>query len=96
VRIVKLKLTGREGVVFINNERYPKNRSPWANPFKIDKKMTREKSIESYELHIKKKLKTGELDLKELKGKVLGCWCKPMPCHGDILLQLLKENEEVK
>jgi hypothetical protein len=42
---------------------------------------------------IKKKLKTGELDLK---GKVLGCWCKPMPCHGDILLQLLKENEEVK
>jgi hypothetical protein len=54
VRIVKLKLTGREGVVFINNERYPKNRSPWANPFKIDKKMTREKSIESYELHQEK------------------------------------------
>ena len=21
----------------------------------------------------------------ELPGKVLGCWCKPGPCHGDVL-----------
>ena len=27
-------------------------------------------------------------DLRELKGKVLGCWCKEKgnePCHGDVL-----------
>ena len=24
-----------------------------------------------------------------LKGKTLGCWCSPEPCHGDILLRLL-------
>jgi hypothetical protein len=23
--------------------------------------------------------------LSELRGKALGCWCKPGPCHGDIL-----------
>lgn len=23
-----------------------------------------------------------------LKGKVLGCWCKPAACHGDILARL--------
>lgn len=23
--------------------------------------------------------------LGELKGKVLGCWCSPGPCHGHIL-----------
>jgi hypothetical protein len=23
--------------------------------------------------------------LPELKGKVLGCWCAPEACHGDIL-----------
>ena len=28
--------------------------------------------------------------LKELKGKVLGCWCCPELCHGNILLDLLK------
>ena len=27
-------------------------------------------------------------DLHELKGKVLGCWCKPSACHGDVLAEL--------
>jgi len=27
--------------------------------------------------------------LGELQGKVLGCWCHPKPCHGDILIKLL-------
>jgi hypothetical protein len=26
--------------------------------------------------------------LPELKGKVLGCWCAPKACHGDILSEL--------
>lgn len=24
----------------------------------------------------------------ELKGKDLVCWCKPMPCHADVLLEI--------
>lgn len=31
--------------------------------------------------------------LPELKGKTLGCWCKPYPCHGDVLVELLNELE---
>lgn len=27
-------------------------------------------------------------DLHELKGKTLGCFCKPQACHGDILAEL--------
>ncbi len=30
-------------------------------------------------------------DLHELKGKTLGCWCKPLACHGDILIELIKQ-----
>ncbi len=26
--------------------------------------------------------------LPELKGKILGCWCAPEACHGDILAEL--------
>lgn len=26
--------------------------------------------------------------LLELKGKVLGCWCHPKECHGDVLAEL--------
>ena len=32
---------------------------------------------------------SGLLDqIHELKDKILGCWCKPLPCHGDILAEL--------
>ena len=30
--------------------------------------------------------------LPELKGKILGCWCKPLSCHGDVYIKLEKEN----
>jgi hypothetical protein len=32
----------------------------------------------------------------ELKGQVLGCWCKPLPCHGDFLAEQanLKKAED--
>ena len=26
--------------------------------------------------------------LPELRGKILGCWCKPKACHGDVLVRL--------
>ena len=26
--------------------------------------------------------------LPELRGKVLGCWCAPKPCHGEVLVRL--------
>jgi len=72
--------------------------SKWGNPyshkdgtlakFKTD---TREEAIEKYREYI-----LGRPDLleclDELKGKILGCWCAPKACHGDILIQLVKER----
>lgn len=29
---------------------------------------------------------------RELKGKVLGCFCKPQPCHGDVLARIAEET----
>jgi hypothetical protein len=31
--------------------------------------------------------------LESLRGKTLGCWCKPKACHGDVLVQLLREHD---
>ena len=28
----------------------------------------------------------------ELKGKDLICWCKPLPCHGDVLLEVANSD----
>jgi len=29
--------------------------------------------------------------LKELDGKILGCFCKPKACHGDVLINIIAE-----
>ena len=28
---------------------------------------------------------------RELRGKVLGCWCHPKACHGDVLAEIANE-----
>jgi hypothetical protein len=78
----------RKGVVFINGERYPKQDSIWANPFKIGRDGTREEILQKYRQYIQSNPLLLAL-LPELQGKILGCWCKPAACHGDILMELV-------
>jgi len=67
--------------------------SKWGNPFEIGKDGTRKEVVEKYRKYI---LENKELmnDLYELEGKVLGCWCKPAECHGDVLVELL-DNKDI-
>lgn len=65
--------------------------SKWGNPFTIGKDGTREQVIAKY----RKWLKTQShllASLSELRGKVLGCWCSPLACHGDVLAKLAKQR----
>lgn len=62
--------------------------SRWANPFRIDaKNNSREDVIAEYRTYLER---SPELlaALPELQGKVLGCWCAPNLCHGDVLAEL--------
>lgn len=69
--------------------------SKWGNPFshkegtaalfKVD---TVEEAISSYKKWLMDKYQDGSVTTEELAslyGKRLGCWCKPGPCHGDVL-----------
>ncbi len=61
--------------------------SKWANPFSKSK-YGRDGCIDHYADYIQ--TRPDLLDqLEELRGKVLGCWCKPDRCHGDVLMELL-------
>ncbi len=71
--------------------------SKWGNPFTHHTSGTtakyivgsRDEAIKSYEHWITKGDGKHLLnDLHELKGKILGCWCKPLACHGEILAKL--------
>ena len=73
----------------------PTPRSRWAtvaawHSFVIGRDGTREHVIEMYEIHLRH---SPDLiaALPELAGKRLGCHCKPLPCHGDVLVKLLAE-----
>jgi len=66
--------------------------SKWGNPFEIGKDGSREEVIEKYKNYILNKPELLKC-LNELDGKVLGCFCKPNSCHGDILIELLEEGK---
>lgn len=73
--------------------------SKWGNQFVIGKKyngmlIDREHSISQYKDWLLYSDKGQELlkDINELKGKDLVCWCSPLPCHADVLLELANEE----
>jgi hypothetical protein len=60
--------------------------SDWANPFPTSK-FTREEAVKKYRAWL---LTRPDLiaRLPELAGKRLGCWCKPLACHGDAIVEI--------
>lgn len=75
--------------------------SKWGNPFSHQEwsavapafiVRTRLEAIEKYREWIQEQPELMAA-LYELKGKTLGCWCKPKPCHGDVLAELADQCE---
>lgn len=67
--------------------------SKWGNPFKIGEPYTRKEALAKHAEWLSSQPDLlAQLD--ELRGKVLGCYCKPEACHGDLLLKLANNVEE--
>lgn len=60
-----------------------------AAPFPVE---TREDAIRLYEEWIRSQPELMEAAKKELRGKILGCWCAPLACHGDVLIRIANED----
>jgi len=68
---------------------------PWGNPFDYRKMgITREECLSLYKEWFYKKLNNSKFrdSVLTLKDKVLGCYCKPDLCHGDIIIEYLNET----
>jgi hypothetical protein len=72
------------------NGRWRLKGSKWANPYVLNRDGTREEVLAKYEAHVRADPALLAA-LPELRGKVLACWCKPLACHGDVLVRLLEE-----
>lgn len=62
--------------------------SKWGNPFVIGKDGTRQEVITKYKMWIRLRSDLYEQARTELKGKILGCFCAPLSCHGDVLAEI--------
>lgn len=67
--------------------------SMWGNPFPItnggDDRAT---VIQKYRNYFWNRYRDGlikDSDILSLEGHILGCYCKPQPCHGDVLVEAI-------
>ncbi len=68
--------------------------SPWGNPWPVGPDGTRAQVIARYRVWITSDDRVAvalRANLHRLQGKVLGCFCAPLPCHGDVLAELADE-----
>ena len=65
----------------------------WGNPYVIGRDGTRDEVIKKYEQWLRSK---SGLDVTELRGKDLVCWCKPKACHADVLMKLANQSNGKK
>lgn len=96
--VVNLKRDRIPGAIYIGRDtRDPKGRGKWGNPFPIVKGVrTREQSIEAFKAYFYHPDQAGlrAMARRELRGKVLECYCKPKKCHGGIIAAYVTGEEK--
>ena len=67
----------------------------FGNPFVVVRDGTRQEVIERYlEYFLAKIERDSEFRsrVEDLRGKTLGCFCKPEACHGDVIVAWLDQS----
>lgn len=66
--------------------------SKWGNPFPLTSEDQRLECLKTYVswLQTQKQLLS---EVKALRGEVLGCFCAPKMCHGDVLVRLADSED---
>lgn len=72
----------------------------WGNPYQMGKEGTRDEVIAKFAYDFEKRfLKLPEKfdeNIEKLRGKTLGCHCKPAACHGDVIANYLNSQDDGK
>ena len=64
----------------------------YGNPFIIGEHGPRDTVVEMYRIYFIGRMKADPIfrrKVRALKGKKLGCYCKPERCHGDVIAAYL-------
>ncbi|MGI5380813.1 DUF4326 domain-containing protein [Streptomyces sp. CA-251387] len=66
--------------------------SPLASPFRHGPDGTREEVLAKYRAYLLERTDLLAL-LPGLRGRRLGCWCLPQPCHAEVIAELADSDE---
>lgn len=72
----------------------------WGNPHPRDpgQGISRQISVEMYREHLYQCLEDGRItinDVLSLSDKRIGCSCSPLPCHGDVIIEVFNAIVEM-
>jgi hypothetical protein len=76
---------------------YIGRKTPWGNPYPIEHEPNgkkRDEVIEQFKLYFQEEFINNPENLKfllTLRGLRLGCHCKPLSCHGDVIANFLND-----
>jgi hypothetical protein len=91
-RVVHCKKAPKNSFVYIGRP------SPLGNPFLLrdaSDDVQRIQVIEKYRNWFNIKIEEDPVfraQVEAVRGKDLGCWCAPRPCHGDVIVEWLAEH----
>lgn len=63
----------------------------WGNPYKVEPGRSRGDAIAAFGAYATRRLIAEPGWLEPLRGRTLACWCAPLPCHGQVILELMGE-----
>lgn len=67
----------------------------WGNPYAIGIDGDRNEVIRKFKYDFERRfLNFDEEEILELRGKTLGCHCKPAACHGDVIAEYLNTQDD--
>lgn len=76
-----------------NSYSYIGRPSVYGNPFVIGRDGTREEVISKFATYFNGRIASDSVfrnHVELLRGNQLGCYCHPLPCHGDIIAEYLE------
>ena len=69
----------------------------FGNPFRMGNRTSRKDAVQKFQTYFTTRIaKDSEFksQVLALKGKRLGCYCKPKACHGDVIAGWLNKMEQ--
>lgn len=79
-----------EGAVYVGRP------TKWGNPYTVDEHTSPVYAVNLYREFWENEIDIcpdNQMDIDELRGKDLACWCPlDQPCHADVLLELANKD----